>query len=220
MEILPIEIFGVAIEVPFPAPLGYTQAQLDDFGARICDAVSGLGLRPDQIRLRQWDNLFGYELTAQFFGENGLLTRGPDRVKLAIRNARTAADWNILHQTLLRFYTLMDFSPETTTTLSAHVHAKFGSPQERDGFLSEFSHSPLIARAAALGYVQIADWEKDIRLLIEQSNLVPDAAFVAWDTQFPNLQDWDSFLGSLPTVMENSANLFGLGFQPFRETAL
>jgi hypothetical protein len=219
MEILPIEFFGVAVDVPFSTPLGFTQARLEEFGAKICDVTSGLNLRPDQIRLRRWDDLYGYELTAHFFGENGLLTRAADRVKLAIRNARTAADWNILHQTLLRFYTLMEFAPKSVTTLSAHVHAKFPAPDERDRFMEEFAHSPLIARAAALGYVQIADWEKEIRVLIEQSNVVPDALFVAWDTQFENEQDWDTFLGSLPTVMENSANLFDLGFEPFRQTA-
>jgi hypothetical protein len=219
MEILPIEFFGVAVDVPFPSPLGFTQARIEEFGAKICDPTAGLGLRPDQIRMRRWDELYGYEVTAQFFGDNGLLTRAADRAKLAVRNARTAADWNILHQTLLRFYTLMEFMPESITTLSAHVHAKFPSADERDSFLGEFAHSPLVARPAALGYVQIADWEKDIRVLIERSNLVPEAVFVAWDTQFENSQDWDSFLGSLPTVMENSANLFDLGFEPFRQTA-
>jgi hypothetical protein len=88
---------------------------------------------------------------------------------------------------------------------------------ERDDFLAQFAQSGAIARPACLGYVQIADWEKDIRVLIERSNLVPDALFIAWDTQFVNAQDWDTFLGSLPTVMENSANIFELGFEPFRQ---
>jgi hypothetical protein len=65
--------------------------------------------------------------------------------------------------------------------------------------------------------VRIFDWEKEIRVLIEPSNVVPDAVFCGWDTQFTNNQEWESFLGSLPTMMENSANLFELGFEPFRE---
>ena len=150
-------------------------------------------------------------------GENGTLTRTAERVKLGIRNARTAPDWNVIHQTLLRFYTLMEFDLKSASTLSAHLHAKFGSTSERDDYLAQFAPNDAIARPAGLGYVQIADWEKDIRVLIERSNVVPDALFIAWDTQFVNAQDWDTFLGSLPTVMENSANIFELGFEPFRE---
>lgn len=73
MEIVPIDIFGVQIEVPFAAPQGFREADLEGFGASICDTVKGLSLRPDQIRLKKWDELYGYELSAQFFGENGTL---------------------------------------------------------------------------------------------------------------------------------------------------
>lgn len=219
MEIVPIEIFGVHVDVPFPRPVGYSPADFAEFGAKICDPAKGLNIRAEQVKLKRWDDLFGYELTGQFFGENGLLTRTPERVKLMVRNARTEADWKLIHQTLVRFYTLMDFEAKSVTTLSTHAHAKFSSAQERDSYLAQFSQSPLISRPAALGYVQIADWEKDVRVLIEQSNVVPNALFVAWDTQFVNSQDWDSFLSTLPTVMENSANLFDLGFEPFRQTA-
>jgi hypothetical protein len=217
MDILPIELFGVLVDVPFPTPLGFKAANLDEFGAKICDPEKGLGLRAEQVRLKKWDELFGYEVVANFFGDNGSLTRTAERVKLGIRNARTATDWNVIHQTLLRFYTLMEFGSQTVSTVSAHLHARFPSAQERDEYLAQFAQSSAIARPAALGYVQIADWEKDIRVLIERSNLVPDAVFIAWDTQFVNVQDWDTFLGSLPTVMENSANIFDLGFEPFRQ---
>lgn len=219
MDILPIELFGVAVDVPFPVPLGFTQAKLEEFGAQLCHGEKGLGLRPDQIRAKRWDELYGYELNAQFFGDNGSLTRTADRIKLSVRHARTAADWNIIHQTLTRFYSLMEFEPATVSTVSAHLHARFPSVEERDAYLGEFSHNALLARPAALGYVRIADWEKDVRVLIEHSNVVPDAVFIAWDTQFVNAQDWDTFVGSLPTVMENSANLFDIGFEPFRQTA-
>ena len=49
------------------------------------------------------------------------------------------------------------------------------------------------------------------------SNVVPDALFVMWDTQFTNDQEWETFIGSLIHVMENSANFFELGFDPFKE---
>jgi hypothetical protein len=217
MEILPIEIFGVHVDVPFPTPLGFQAARLEEFAAKICDQQKGLSLRADQIRLRKLDDLFDYELKAVFFGENGSLNRTADRVKFGVRNARTDGDWKIIHQTLTRFYRLMEFEQTTITHLSTHVHAKFDSAEERDKWLAQFSHNPLIDKPAALGYVRIQDWEKDIRILIEQSNAAANSVFVAWDTHFTNNQEWDSFLGTLPSVMENSANLFELGFEPFKE---
>jgi len=217
MEIVPIEIFGVHVDVPFPAPLGYQAAKLEEFGAKLCDQKTGLPLRPEQLRLRRFDELFDYELRANFFGDNGTLLRNAERVKLGVRNARTQGDWNVIQQSLTRFYGMMDFDEKTLTTLSCHVHGKFETVEARDQWLAQFSHNALVEKPAALGYVRIPDWEKDIRVLIEPSNVVPGAVFVLWETQYSNLQEWDSFLGSLPSVMENSANYFELGFEPFKE---
>jgi len=217
MEIVPIDIFGLHVDVPFLAPVGFQSAKLEEFGGQLCDPAKGLSLRVEQLRTKRWDELFGYEMSANFFGENGTFSRTAERVKLGVRNARTVGDWNIMRDTLQRFYTLMDFPATTVTTLATHVHAKFPSLEERDAWLGRFSYSPLISRPAAIGYVQIADWEKDIRVLIEASNVVSDGVFAMWDTQFGNEQDWESFLSSLPTMMENAANLFDIGFEPLRE---
>ena len=218
MEVIPIAVFGVAIDIPFLSPQSYAQAQFDVFGAKICDPQTGLGIRPDQIRVRRLDDLYDYEFTGRFFGDNGSLSRTAERVKLSIRNGRNAADWNIVKETLTRFYTIAELDPKTVTTLSAHVHAPFPNSYEREEFLKRFAWSDEIAKPAAIGYVRIADWEKDIRILIEQSNVVPDALFIAWDTQFENTQDWDTFLTILPTMMENSAHVFGLGFEPLAQS--
>lgn len=217
MEIVPIDIFGINVDVPFLSPVGFNQARLEEFGAKLCDPAKGLNLRVDQMRTKRWDELFGYELSAQFFGENGTFSRTAERVKLGVRNARTAGDWKIMCDMFQRFYALMDFPETSVTSLSAHVHAKFPSQEERDAWLGRFSYSPLISRSAVLGYVQIADWEKDIRVMIESSNVVPDGVFAMWDTQFVNEQDWESFLSSVPTMMENAGNLFDIGFEPLRE---
>lgn len=217
MEIVPIDFFGVHVDVPFTTPLGFAGAQLEAFGAALCHPTTGLSLRADQLRLKRWDDLFGYELAAHFFGENGTLTRTADRIKFGVRSARTAADWNIIRDTLIRFYKLLDFDPKTVTALSAHAHGKFPSVEERDAFLQRFSYSPMVNRPATLGYVNILDWDKDIRVLIEQSNVIPGGVFVTWDTQFVNTQDWETFIPTLPTLMDNSANLFDLSFEPLRE---
>lgn len=216
MEVIPIEIFGIAVDVPFESPRTFQQSRIESLAPRFCDQKAGLNLRPDQVRLRRSDELFDYKLTGKFFGDNGQLTIAADRAKLHIRNARTMGDWGIIQQTYTRFYQIMEFAPTTVTNLSTHVHAKFSSTYERDDFLKQFAFSPGIGRPAALGYVHIPDWEKEIRVLMEKSNAISDGLFVVWDTQFVNHQDWDTFLSTLPTLMENSANLFELAFDPLK----
>lgn len=220
MDILPIEFFGIAVDVAFPSPLGFNQARLEEFGTKVTDAQKGLGLRVDQIKLRRTDELYNYEFAANFFGENGHVVRTADRIKMSVRNARNVADWNLIRETFVRFYNLMEFMPNTMTTLSTHIHAKFESSQDRDSFLAQFTHGANVVRPAALGYVRISDWEKEIRVLIEQSNAVQDGLFIAWDTQFVNSQDWDTFLVTVPTMMENAANVFGIGFEPMKGTVV
>jgi hypothetical protein len=217
MEIIPIELFGVHVELPLPKPQSSAQARVEEFGAQLCDQQKGLAIRPDHLRLKKWDELFGWELTAQFFGDNGQVTRTCDRLKLFVRNARTAADWKLIVQTLSRFYTILDPEAETSTNLSAHVHAKFPSTDEREEWLQQFSHNALITKPGVLGYVKIFEWEKDIRMLIEPSNVVADGIFCAWDTSFSNTADWEEFFGGLLSMMENAANHFELGFDPLRE---
>jgi hypothetical protein len=216
MRQIPIDILSINLDIPFVPPRTKQAAKLDEFATWLCDGEHGLGLRHDQIRLRTWDDLFGYELVAQFFGENGLITRTGDRVKLAIRNARTAADWGIVRRVLVRFYTHMNFPPRSTTVFSANTHSRFASAEELDSYFRQFWQPHMSSRPALFSYVKIADWEADIRLLVEKSNALPDALFVAWDTQFNHEQDWESFIGSLPTVMENSAHLFDLAFSPLQ----
>ncbi|HEV7868709.1 MAG TPA: hypothetical protein VGO90_13565 [Chthoniobacteraceae bacterium] len=217
MEIVPIEVFGMHIDVPFPSPLGFAQANIEEFGAALCEADTGLTLRSDQIRLKRWDDLFGYELSAHFFGENGTLIRTSDRIKLGIRNARTAADLKIMCDAFARLYEIADCDSDSLTAFSAHAHGKFASAEERESYLQRFSYSPMVNKPAALGYVNVLGWEKDIRVLIEASNVVPDAVFVMWETLWTNDQDWDTFLPTLQSLLDNSANLFDLGFEPLRE---
>src|SRR5688572_12403393 len=115
MDIVPIELFGLHIDVAFSAPVGFNSSRMEEFAAHLCDQKSGISLRSDQFKLRRFDDLFDYELKANFFGDNGTLSRTAERVKLGIRNARTKGDWSVIQQTFTRFYTLMNFEEKTQT---------------------------------------------------------------------------------------------------------
>ena len=214
MRLIPIDILGINLDIPLVPPRTKSGAELDAFALWLCHSDEGLGLRPDQVRLRKSDELFDYELAAQFFGDNGLITHTADRLKLMIRNARTSGDWEIVRRVLVRFYTRMAFPPESVTTFAANVHSRLSSSEEFDTYFQPFVQPEMSTRPALFSYVKIADWESEIRVLIEKSNAFPDALFVAWETKFTNEQDWESFIGSLPTMLENSAHLFDLAFTP------
>jgi hypothetical protein len=214
MRLVSIDILSINLDIPFVPPLTQRAAGLEAFAAWLCDGESGLGLRPDQVRLKTWDDLFGYEMVAQFFGDNGLITRTADRIKLMIRNARTRGDWELVRRILVRFYSHMDFPPKPLTSFSANVHSRMPAADELVSFFDRFPQPEMASKPALFSYVKIPDWELDIRILIEKSNVLPDALFMMWDTQFQNAQDWDSFIRDLPAMMENSAQMFDLAFTP------
>lgn len=214
MRLLSLDLLAINLDIPLAPAVTRHAARLDEFAAWLSDSENGLGLRADQVRLKTWDELFGYELTAQFFGDNGQIVRTADRVKFTLRNCRTAGDWELVRRILVRFYLHMDFAPQSITALSANVHSRLPSADELEEFFHQYPQPPMASRPALFTYVKINDWEADIRLLIEKSNALPDALFLLWDTQFKNSQDWESFIGSLPTVMENATHLFDLGFMP------
>jgi hypothetical protein len=212
MRAISQDVLGIGLTIPFSPPLTRHEARLDAFATWLCNKDAGLGLRSDQLQLKSWDELFGYELCAQFYGENGLISRNADRIKLDIKNARTASDWELVRQLIVRFYTHLQFPATSVTTFSAYVHSRSLAGPELDAYFQQFPQPKIATRPALFSYVRIVDWESDVRVLVEKSNAFPGhgGVFLGWETQFSNNQDWETFIGTLPTVMENSAHFFEL----------
>jgi len=204
-----IDLFNLQLDSPLPKARPLEHEDVRKFSEWLCDP-EGARLRADQVRLKAWDQLFGYEIFAQFFGDNGFIVRTADRVRVGVKNARTAADWEIIQQLFVRFLHQEPGSESTVRMFSASAHLKLEEPFSASGFLDRFAVVPGIEKPAALNYVKIADWEKEIRIVIEPSNIFPGQLFVTWDSQFISSQDWDTFVPILLTVMENSAAIFGL----------
>jgi hypothetical protein len=210
MRLISLDLLTIFLDIPLVPPQTRRAADLDSFVTWVCEPENGFNVRPDQVRLKTSDELLGWELTIQFFGENGLITRTPDRIKLSIKNVRTQADWELVRRVIVRFYTYLQLPPQSLTTFSANVHSRLPATDELEAFFQTFPQHQRASRPVLFTYVKIDDWEADIRMFIEKSNLLPDSIFVAWETQFANNQDWETFVGTLPTVMENSAHLFDL----------
>src|SRR5262249_28910122 len=145
-----------------------------------------------QVRLKSWDDLFAYEMQAQFFGDNGLIILAPEKIRLEEKNGRTAAHREIVRQLIVRFFMHMQFPPEPPTKFSAYVQLQLPSGDDVDQYFSQRTMSQMATRPALFRYVKIVDWEADVRVLVEKSNAFPDGRglFIGWETQFTNNQDW------------------------------
>jgi hypothetical protein len=210
-----IDLYSLQIDCPLPRPRPLEHEDVRKFSDWLCDP-EGFRLRPDQVKMKVWDKLYGYEIFCQFFGENGFLVRTPDRVRVGVKNARTAADWEIIQQVFVKFLHHIAPAEGAFSNFSATAHVKLEEPFTTNGYLSRFAVIPGVERPAALNYVKIADWEKEVRLVIEPSNLIPGQLFISWDSQFSSNSDWDTFVPTFITVMENSARVLELSMAPLR----
>jgi hypothetical protein len=215
MDIVPIEIYGVSVDLPLPKPLSMRDPALEEFVQALCDPQIGIGLRPSQVQLINRDWLYQYELTATFFEGNGTLVRNPERLRFSVRNARNWADWQLVHQTMLRVHNLLVLDPKSISNLTMQAQLRFPSMPDRERFLKALAPGRAIARPCGLGYLRIPDWESEVRVQIEDSNLVPNGVYIGVDTQYQNNQDWESFVGCMPTMFAAAANAYGIGFEPF-----
>jgi hypothetical protein len=218
MEVVPVELFGVSVDMPLPVPVSMRETALEDFVRDLCDPQKGVGVRPSQCQLVGRDLLYQYELNATFFEGNGTLVRTAERTRVAVRNARNWADWQLVQQTLCRVHALIALDPKSVSNLSMQAQVRFVSLSERERFLRSFAPNRVVARPGALGHVRIPDWEYEVRVQIEDSNVLPAGVYIGADTQYRNDQDWESFIGSIPTMFAAAANSFGLGFEPFAGT--
>ncbi|MBV8228021.1 MAG: hypothetical protein JO232_22845 [Verrucomicrobia bacterium] len=62
---LAIQVFAITVEVIFPAPRTFSKDLIDNDA--LTDSTTGFAVPPEQLRLRQADVLFGYDLDRPTF---------------------------------------------------------------------------------------------------------------------------------------------------------
>jgi hypothetical protein len=58
----------------------------------VTDSASGFAVPPEQVRLRQADALFGYDLSVQLFGGNGYFSVEAQKATFSAKNAKGRVD--------------------------------------------------------------------------------------------------------------------------------
>lgn len=209
---LTIQLFGIVVEVIFPAPRTFSKELLDSDAQWLTDSASGFAVPPEQVRLRQADVLFGYDLSAQLFGGNGHFSVDAQKASFSAKNARGRADGELLREVVGRF--LRHFAKEKfTVAFSANAHAKPESKAVQEEYLQRFRFDQRITKPGAVGYLRLNDWPTDVRFIVEPSLGTEDSLFLAWTTRFP-ASEFSEIPDKIVHVFEEAASVYGLKFRP------
>lgn len=209
---LAIQVFGINVEVIFPAPRTFAKGRIDADAQWLTDSASGFAVPPEQVRLRQANVLFGYDLSVQLFGGNGYFSVDAQKATFRAKNARRRADGELLRQMVDRF--LQHFAQEKlTVAFSADAYAKAESQVVQEQYVQRFRFDQRITKPGAVGYLRLGDWPSDVRFMVEPSLGTEDSLFLAWATRFP-FGESSEISDKIVHVFEEAAGVYGLKFRP------
>jgi hypothetical protein len=213
IEVTP-DLFGITLDIRFANARPFSKERLDRLLSRLTDSENGLALRIEQMRLRNTDFAFDYELKAVFLGANACFVYDAEKFFLSISGGRTQADADLLRETVKRFFWTSEISDQESGIFGASTHARAESTEKRDEFLTSFRVHDQIVGPGALAYIRAPNWSEDIRFAVEPSLGLSDALFLAWNTRFRGTS-WLSSTETLTNILESSASVFGVRFKPF-----
>jgi hypothetical protein len=209
---LAIQVFEISVQVIFPTPRTFMKDRVDSDAQWLTDNASGFAIPPDQVRLRQSDVLFGYDLNVQLFGGNGYFSVDAQKASFSAKNAKSRADGQLLVEMAGRF--LRHFAQEKfPIVFSANTQAKPDSKGIQVEYLHRFRFDERITRPGAVGYLQLREWPSDVRFLVEPSILADDGLFLAWTTRIP-AGELSGITDRIVSVFEEAAAVYGLKLRP------
>jgi len=209
-------LFGIALDIRTLKPRAFSQHRLEQILTGLVDTELGLALKGDQIRVRNTDSAFDYELKASLLGANGVFVYDAEKSLLSISGGRTQTDARVLAETAKRFLWASEVGAQDIGTLSVNTHARAQSNDARNAFLRAFGDDERIIAPGRLGYVKTPAWDQDVRFSVEQSIGVPDSLFIALSTQFRGAE-WISAAEDLIKMLESVAAVFSIEFKPLGE---
>jgi hypothetical protein len=207
-----IRHFTSALDVTFPRPIAWTPGLLEESVSKLAEAI-GFPLRSDQVKVRNTDILYNYELTASFFNGNASFTRNADKMSLTLNNAQGEEEQKLILEINERFGSLFLLNAKILVQFTLGAHIDVGTQQKRHQFLKRFSPSERVELSGAVGYVTSKNLEEEIdpiRIMIEPSLSFPEALYVSWQVKLPSLRDWKGTINLILESFEEVAELYDL----------
>jgi len=199
-------------------PDPFNQVILAEFSNRVAEALS-VPMIPDLFRVRIGDPLFGYELTASFFGDNVQIKRTADRVSLTFKNARSISDLQFIGARIAGFLDLCT-TPGQVGVVSAFVHGGCHTPEERDAFLAPYAVSREVTGPGLTGRVKVPEWPDLIKVTAERSFIESKGLYIAWETTYTrpafspgSFQRDATFWERFEAGLQAASKVFGIDFK-------
>ncbi len=209
-----VQLFSVTLEGIFSRPQPFAKDKIDQTAEWLTDSERGFALRSDQVRYRQTDVVFGYELSASFYGGNATFRHDAEKIFLTARGAKTQQDAGLIRETATRFARFTSSTYSLPLMFSANAHAALSSGEAREQFLSRFRLDPRVSGPCALGYLEMDGWPDLVRICIEPSFGALGHLFFIWQTNMGAWEDWQSAFDKLVGVLEKATEVYGIRFQP------
>jgi hypothetical protein len=210
---LTIQIFEITVEVTFPMPRSFAKDRLDYDALWLTNIAEGFAVTPEQIRLRQGDELFGYDLLAILLGGNGFFFLNAQKANFTAKNARTRGDADLLFQMTARFLKHFAMPEKIEAVFTASAQAKVEDATVREKYFEPFRIDPRIEWPGAAGYLHVEGWAPNVRFQVEAGIGDPTSLFLTWTTKIS-----EDALGKEPnaifTILESAAAAYGISLKP------
>lgn len=213
-----VQVFSITLEAFFPRPKPFAKDQVDRIAEWLTDPAAGFSLRADQVRTRNTDIVFDYELRASFYGGNATFHRDAEKETLTARGARTRQDGDLLLETAMRFARFVTAEEKMPLILSANAHASLPSREMREQFLAGLRPDVRVVSPGILGYVQLDGTADAMRVSIEPSFSDDQSLFFYWQTRLAVPGDWPSAFKSAIGAIREATSIYGVELLPLSES--
>ena len=179
---------------------------MNEFAGRMSDLFR---LPSDQIRLRHFDILYGYELKASFFNGTAKLERNADHVQLSISDASTAAHRDAIIEIVEQYSAAIFAEVDSKVAFSISLHATFESEEKYVEFFKPFGRCPEVLTEGIVATLKVSTWPESVRIVLENSLVHQNSMFILFNSVIA-LPTEINILQKIAESIGESAKLFGI----------
>ena len=206
------QIFGITFQAFFPKPLPFAKSSVLLAAEDIAQAFQPLGLKPSQLELIKRDEVFNFDLRVSMFNGNGNFSLNAERIEVTFSNGRTREDLSLIARCLLTFQEAAHLPEGRTGLFNAHVHGLPTRDEAEKYFLAFAPNSEGFTLRGFVANLRVGTWKDEIRLYVDQSNVVAGGVFVNWSTTLPGGIVTEAGLQQLVQSFEAVSGTVGIKF--------
>lgn len=173
-----VEHLEIVVTSKRTAPKLGTTGYLESIIGTIAD-IPELGIEHEKVHIKV-DGPYDFALTIPILQSRGMLTIGSSSTTLLVARIINTEQLAIARAAVLRVSKVID-ADAASRVVTCAIHASLSD--EHLGFFE-----PAVAGFALTGFIgagSFPPWERQVRLVIDNSQLLPKGAFIHWQTDCP-----------------------------------